>query len=169
MKRIKKRWVLLGILCFFILAFCINMFVLKVVLAQPKTAFKSCFGFSLPESAEVLTCKVKRSFDVGRPNYAFEIQLTEKQYEEMKNGLEQYAEKNESTWSKPLEDEFFSIFTWVWREDGIDWKETNPKEIVFYAESGHSIGYDLSKNIHLTTVMITKQATDSYRMYVITS
>ena len=27
MKRIKMRWVLLGILCFFILAFCINMFV----------------------------------------------------------------------------------------------------------------------------------------------
>ena len=139
-------------------------------ISKPKTAFEQCFGFSLPEGAQIVTSETHRPISQGEPSFAFEIILTEEQYEIMMTNLDLYVQENGYSlreWSTEGEWDFFTIAkaeNW-----NIDWKEPNPKGIIWFVETGYNVGYDFTKKIHLLFIMVSKEDAGTYRMYSFTT
>ena len=170
MRRIILKRIIIGVLCIFSVAFCTNMVVLHFIISKPNIAFKQCFGFLLPDGAQIVTSKTHRPISQGKPSFAFEIILTEEQYEKMMTNLEQYACENGYSFREWSTDEEWDFFT-IAKAEGwnIDWKEPNPKEIIWFVETGYNAGYDFTKKIHLLFLMVSKEETGVYRMYSFTT
>lgn len=177
----KRRSIIVGITAIFVL-FCLvyalaNRAYGNALEKRPEAAFERCFGFQMPEGAEIITVGVVKDWFCQRPIYAFEILLPGAQYEKMMHGLDRY----ESEVFK--DDPYFSGVIWHdvsaeqrslysyfdndrWRQ--LDWKDRDPKSIIVDAESGYDVGYDFTKTLHMTHLLVAKEGEDSLRVYLCT-
>lgn len=170
MRKKTIKWIVIGVLCFFVTAFCTNMLVYHAVISKPENAFRQCFGFSLPDKAQIVTSKNRHPISQGKPSFAFEMILTEDQYEIMRTNLDQYAYKNDYSFREWSTEGNWDFFTIAEAENwNIDWKEPNPKEIIWFVETGYNAGFDFTKKIHLLFIMVSKEEAGTYRMYSFTT
>ena len=144
---------------------------------QPEYAFKCCFGFQLPEGAKIVTIGVVKKVWWQRPIYAFEILLSQGRYDELIKGLNQFVHevsKDEPNHSGVLWHEVSAEQRAMcgyfdnshWRH--LDWKDQNPKSIVYDAESANSVGFDFTKSMHQTHLLIAKGENGLFRVYLCT-
>ncbi len=166
MKKSIVKWIVIGagaILFIFVTVY----FIISMINRTPNYAFKRCFGFPLPEGSEIVTCKVETSILQGKPSYAFEVILSEEQYAELTKKLELFQDEeqlNSTKWNEENGDFFSKIESWRSLHP-IDWKETNPKKL-FAVSTGYNVGYDLGKQIHILTLMVSEEPGGVYRMYI---
>ena len=90
MKKKPTRAIILGLLIV-LLVVIIKIVVIKIK-DQPEAAFKSLMGFSLPEGSEIVNYDVARPF-IRHAYPAFEIRLTEEQYDSLAGNLETFKEQ----------------------------------------------------------------------------
>lgn len=177
----RRRSIIVGIIAIFVLLCLVyplaNRMYGNALEKRPEAAFERCFGFQVPEGAKIVTVGVIKDWFWQRPIYAFEILLPKAQYEKMMQGLDLY----ESEVYK--DDPYFSGVIWHdvsaeqrslysyfdhyrWRR--LDWKDREPKSIIVDAVSGYDIGYDFTKTMHLTNLLISEEGEDLLRVYLCT-
>jgi hypothetical protein len=94
MKRTKIKWILIIASAAIVFTVCICLFInMNMIDRQPDKAFKKCFGFSLPEGAEIVSYDVQKEKKQGKPIYAFELVFPEEQYEQLRKGIDSFADK----------------------------------------------------------------------------
>ena len=177
----KKRWIILGIALAMILPCFLSNLANKILMdtlrKQPEYAFKCCFGFQLSAGAEIVTVGVMKNMWWQHPIYAFEILLPEEEYDELMKGLNQFVYeivKDKPYYNGVLWDEvsieqrelysFFDNSRWRY----LDWKDQEPKSIVYDAESANDVGLDITKSMHQTHLLIAKEDDGSLRVYLCT-
>ena len=165
MKRTKIKWVLIIASAAIVFAACILILInMNMIDRQPDKAFKKCFGFSLPDGAEIVSYDMKKPKGQGKPIYAFELVFPEEQYEQLRKGIDSFAYKlhdkikyrlSDNPWEKEKDDFFDNAYIFGrWSKDL--WKEKHPSEIIFYASTYNDVGYSADKGIHRTYIMFAK-------------
>lgn len=178
MKRTKIKWILIIAFAAIVFTVCICLFInMNMIDRQPDKAFKKCFGFSLPEGAEIVSYDVQKEKKQGKPIYAFELVFPEEQYEQLRKGIDSFAYKlhdkikyrlSDNPWEEEKDDFFDNAYIFGrWSKDL--WKEKHPTGIIFYASTYNDVGYSADKGIHRTYIMFAKGKDGLFRMYAFTT
>ncbi len=178
MKRTKIKWVLIIVFAAIIIAVGIICLInMNRIDRDPHKGFQKCFGFSLPDGAEIVSYDVKKLQGQSKPIYAFEIVFQEEQYEYLKNGLDSFAYKlhdkieyrlSDNPWKEEKGD-FFDSPDILLRWSSDLWKEKHLTDIISYASTYNDVGHDNYQRIHRTYIMFAKDQNGLFRLYAVTT